>query len=304
MNSIPYYYQTMNIGMSAVNPSMEHIRGTGLYHYATRYLIQRLMSVYKIKIPESWDKDFMSYALFLNGFVCVLNTDKYGIIVQNCTLGGCGIFYQPTYVLVANPLLNTSKQLRIGVHTELIKMQPDYRGAGDIIDHYACLMALMLESITVNLFNTKLAYIFVSGNEAKANTAKALLDDIMKGKLVSVVGKDMTDPQTGKLKYELFNRDIKSTYVVDQMLVDLKKIVAMFDEDVGIPNANTEKKERLITNEVESNNIATYSLADLWLEHMKEGAKKVNNMFGLNISFDWRFPHNEGKSDPEGNVRV
>ena len=35
-------------------------------------------------------------------------------------------------------------------------------------------------------------------------------------------------------------------------------------------------------------NEETKSKADMWLEHLQEGCRKVNEMFNLNISVDWR----------------
>ena len=67
----------------------------------------------------------------------------------------------------------------------------------------------------------------------------------------------------------------------------------MFDTDIGIPNSNTDKKERLIVDEVNSNNEETLSKCSLWLDHCKKGCDKINQMFGnylqTEISVDWRF---------------
>ena len=62
----------------------------------------------------------------------------------------------------------------------------------------------------------------------------------------------------------------------------------MFDTEVGIPNANTDKRERLITDEVNANNFETKSKCALWLESLKQGCREANEMFGLNLSVDWR----------------
>ena len=40
---------------------------------------------------------------------------------------------------------------------------------------------------------------------------------------------------------------------------------------------------------VNQNNIGTQTKAELWLETMKDGCKKVNKMFNLNIDVDLRF---------------
>ena len=68
----------------------------------------------------------------------------------------------------------------------------------------------------------------------------------------------------------------------------MRKIEAMFDTDCGIPNSNTEKRERLITDEVNANNIETITKCELWLEQLKKNAEETNTMFGTTISVDWR----------------
>ena len=63
----------------------------------------------------------------------------------------------------------------------------------------------------------------------------------------------------------------------------------MFENEIGIPNTGgTEKKERLITDEVNANNVSTYSKAELWLENLRTGCEEANKKFDLNLSVDWR----------------
>lgn len=69
----------------------------------------------------------------------------------------------------------------------------------------------------------------------------------------------------------------------------------MFDTAIGIPNANTDKKERLITDEVNANNTETRTLADLWLETLNTGVKQTNDMFGTNITVKWREEVNQNE---------
>ena len=67
-----------------------------------------------------------------------------------------------------------------------------------------------------------------------------------------------------------------------------------FDTDIGLPNANTDKRSRLNVDEVHSNDIATYSPADERLQRLREDCKRVENMFGITLSVDWRFPPQTG----------
>ena len=59
------------------------------------------------------------------------------------------------------------------------------------------------------------------------------------------------------------------------------------------------KESGVTDNEVEANNLDTKSKAALWLETIRDGLEVANNMFGLNITVDFRF-----KSEVSGNVAV
>ena len=105
----------------------------------------------------------------------------------------------------------------------------------------------------------------------------------------------------------MFSQNVKNTYVVSDILSDMRKIEAMFDSEVGIPNANTDKKERLVTNEVDANNVSTYSLLSMWLENLQESCERVHRMFGLGKSdlwFDWRFPPDMSGGDDDASNRI
>ena len=53
---------------------------------------------------------------------------------------------------------------------------------------------------------------------------------------------------------------------------------------IGIPNSNTDKKERMIVDEVNANNGRTHALCKLWLEHLEESFDKTRKLFGLSES--------------------
>ena len=78
-------------------------------------------------------------------------------------------------------------------------------------------------------------------------------------------------------------------------MVDLQKLEDEFDSKIGIPNANTQKRERLITAEVEANNTETEILADTWLENLQQGVEQTRELFGLtDLSVSLRYPRQEG----------
>ena len=48
----------------------------------------------------------------------------------------------------------------------------------------------------------------------------------------------------------------------------------------------------MIVDEVNANNIETYSKAELWLEELQDGCRKAREMFpGLELDVTWRYDH-------------
>lgn len=284
-----FNYDFINKYNTHIKPSTAHSQDNATAWYFRRYLLQKILSVYEFKgIPETWSKDYFLYTLFLWGFVAVINTDKFGVIPQHCSLFGYDVFYRPTNVRIANPLLKGDLAPKIGVDCELIKLQPDYGSCWDIIAYYADLLALCTESLGVNLVNSKLAYVFACQDKTTAESFKKMYDKINEGNPAVFADKKLFD-DNGDPLWTTFQNNLKQNYVAGDMLNDMLKIDARFCTDIGIPNVNMAKKSGVTDNEVEANNIDTKSKAALWLDTIREGLDKVNKMFGLDLSVDFRF---------------
>lgn len=266
-----------------------------------RYLLQKAISVFKWEIPETWDKDYFLYCLYCFGRVAVVNTNRFGVIPQACGLMGYNVYYRPTNAIITNPLLRGMLQPRIDVDCVLLKLQPDYGGILDLVQLYANLMAQASTAIGINLANSKLAFAFFAENKALAQTFYQFYDAVANGQPAVAVGKELADDQ-GRPRWTPFQQDIKSTYIAGDLLRDLRTLENRFDTEIGIPNANTDKRERLIVDEVNANNVETYSKCELWLEQLRESCAKANTMFpGLGLSVDWRNPPEQ--QEVESNVQ-
>lgn len=288
INGAPYYYNYINAETSQVTPSTVHVKDSGLCRYFTKYLLQKAMSVFEWDLPETWNKDYFLYVLYCWGYVAVVNTDKFGVIPQGCGLKGYDVFYAPTHAVIANPLLSGILELRIGTQCELLKLQPDFSGILDLVGHYAEQMALASQSVSVNLLNSKLSYVFTAKTKALAESLKKMYDQIASGEPAVVIDSRLKNAADGEETWKAFEQNVGGNYIVTNLLADLRKIEAMFDTEIGIPNANTDKRERLIQDEVNANNIETFSKCAMWLENLQDACKRVNDMFGLSISVRWR----------------
>lgn len=304
LNDVPGYgapvmYDYTNSTNAIVSPSTVHVHGTGLAHFFRRYLLQKAMSVFKWELPETWSRDYLLYILYCWGYLAVINTDKFGVIPQACGLRGYDIFYRPNVAVITNPLLSGMKELQIDKQCTLFKLQPDYGGIMDLVNYYADMMALCAETAGVNLLNSKLSYVFTADDKSSAESFKKLYDKFASGEPCVVYDKKLLR-QDGSAAWQSFQQNVGQNYIVGDILSDMKKIENMFKTAIGIPNANTDKKERLITDEVNANNEETQTLCELWLEQLQQACEKTSAMFGIKISVDWRIkPETEKEDYPE-----
>ena len=298
-NKPPFDYATQNWYNFERSPSTIHVKNTDLRRYFFKYLMQKAMSVFKWQLPDEWDKDFFLFTLYGMGYIVVLNIPKYGVICQPGALSGYNLYYRPSKVIVSNPLFQAVTK-KIDKDCTIIKLMPDYSGIIDKVGYYADMMALCAESAGMNIVNIKFGTVFGAENQQQAQTFKKMFDKPSTDPAV-VTGKKLFDDQ-GKPAWFPFTQNIKESYILSDLLSDMRKIESMFDTDFGIPNANTDKRERLVTDEVNANNVETALTSEMWLETLRNGMEKANKMFNLTLSVDWRIkPQQEVTENGSGN---
>ncbi len=302
MNGAPSFYDYVNTYNGTISPSTSHATHTELSRFFQRYLLQDAISVYKWDMPKIWARDYFLYTLYCYGYVAVIETDKYGVIPQGCGLSGHDVFYRPTNAVISNPLLRGILQPRIGKQCAIIKLQPDYGGVMDLVTKYADIMAMTVQTAGCNIQASKLAYVFTAENKAGAEAFKKMYDKIASGEPM-VVQDAKLKKADGNSAWEMFSNNLRNNYIAGDLLTDLQKWRNMFCTEIGIPNANTEKKERMLTDEVNANNQETYTKADLWLQELQEGVEQAKTLFpALELSVDWRYRPKEVDKNG-GNVK-
>lgn len=288
---MPYSYEMINLFNSSYSPSTLHTKNTQMFAFFKKYLLEKVMSVFEFELPEMWDKNYFLYSLFLNGYLAIVNTDKFGVICQHCGLRGYNIYYNPTHAIIVNPLLTGILEPKIGTQCSLIRLQPNYSGVSDIVNYYADNMAMTAETCEMNIMNSKLSFLFAVRGKSQAESMKKILDQVMRGEL-GVFYDEKLKMGNDNIPLDFFNNDLKKNFIAPELQDTLRRWEEMFCNEVGIPNIRSDKKERMIVDEVNSNNIECFTKAELWLETLKEGVEQTNKMFNLDLSVKLR--HDEG----------
>ena len=276
------------------SPSEIHSNDNLLNGMISRYLLQRVMSVYKWELPKSINQRYFEYTLFLNGYLAVFNQKKFGVIAQRCAFSNYDLYYQPKDITISNTKFFFKPEKRtLDVDAVLFTLEEDYCGIGDLLSFYTGLLSELWLSLMMNVKNSHFSYLIGCESKNQSDTMKSIFDDVASGKIATFYDKNLHDKMTGKLSIEMFNQNLKQNYLVSDILNDIKTVLKMFDTEIGIPNTNSEKRERLISDEVNQNNIETFSRSEMWLTRLQDNCKQVNEMFANELlspfSVDFRY---------------
>lgn len=285
----PYSSEYINLIVSETRePNMVHSRNTDMFNYYYESLLNDVLARFEWNLPDGWDFTFFIYTLYLWGFVGVYRTPKFGTVCDRVGLTALGFNYQPTELVIANPLLSgkDSYNRKIGIDGALIKLRPDYRGVSALVSYYADQMAIITEAALVNAFNSKQPEIFLSKNKQQAEALKRMYDDIATGIPAVFPDRRLIDAEGNPTVMQLHST-AGANYLVGKLLNDLATVRNNFYTEIGINNANTAKRERLITDEVKANNEAVESKLMLWYDSIRRGIDQVKKVFG-DIGIDCR----------------
>lgn len=300
---IPTDYEGLNLynSMRSVAGRVQNDENTAFY---MRALYQRAIAGTSFDLPSTWQraKRYFRNVLFSLGYIAVVDTPEYGVIPQICTFSGYGLFLQPTKIIVSQPLVQFEGS--IGENCELIQLCGDYRGIWDIVEHYAIRLSVAITSLDCALMNERLSLLAAGKSKQASETLKYLYEHISAGEPFAVYDKAIkTDDIAGEDDpIWTFSQDVASQYISDKLLADIDTILRHFDHEIGIA-AVGDKKERMITDEVATQNEDSCARASTWFESLSDSFDLVNGLFpDLNLSFTMKYGGNYHEYGTENNT--
>lgn len=287
------------------NTQPSQVKGTNntAVEYHKRYLWHKLYSVFKFGLPDVWSKDWFRFWLFHYGSIAIVETKEYGWIPMPYGILKLNVFYHPQKILVSSSYLDKQIEATVGKDCEIIHIADDFYGLDDLITRYATKLASVDKSIDVNLMNSNLSLLYFADDKKEADTFKEAYGLATEGNPLVTVNKKTINED--KIKNLIPN--VASNYLVGDLLDARRTIVNEFLTEIGIKNANYDKKERLNSQEVNQNNDETSALVNVMLEHIQKGFKLVNEISDLNLTVELRYNYEEVMKDENnsmGNVPV
>ena len=287
MGYLPLNYEQINVKQSTYLPTSIKSHNNRTFMFWQRALFQRACSTLIIKMPEIWqpNKDLLYYCLFAFGYVGCGELPELGKWFNPGTFHGYDFYYRPTKFILTNPYFEKADgiELEIGKDCEIIKLTPDYLGIWDVITYYAEKLATIDVSINTAIINSKYAFAAGAKNKAAAEVLKTIFDRINRGEPAVFFDKKLANDGTDDAEPWQFLKiqDVKTNYVVTDLLRDFQTLINDFDTEIGIPTLPYEKKERLVTEEATSKAIDATSRSIVWYDTLKDSFDRANKFLNF-----------------------
>ena len=267
---------------------------------AINYILDRTLMMFKYdKLPETIPGKELERLLQVHGYAII--TEVEGKLYA--FFGGLGgepdVYGYPTIATVSNPYLKYSKQLTIGEDCVVIFNDYARMGLVPLISKYIYL--LTQNELTMSVLNTskRIGNLISVNDDNTAESAKEYLKKVEQGELGYIMESKLYD----SLKTSSFNSENVSLQELTEYNEYLK---ASLLTELGINANQNQKRERLITAEIEDNKERTFPLMDNMLSSRQIGLQQIKELFGedttvrFNSSWENFNPYNqEVSSDSE-----
>lgn len=230
-------------------------------------------------LPDTVDERFLELTLCEYGYLVYFDDEVIGNLVATCMLGGdLDVYRIPTNrkayasngyqkeltnkdsVLIFNNYLHTPTMLSILL--------------------YAKRMAEIDRTIDVNVKSQKTPTVILC-DESQLLSFKNAYEKIDGNEPVIFGTKNLDIKSIQALKTD-------APFVADKLNILKRQLWNEVMTFLGVENSNSEKKERLVTDEILSNLGGVQAQRYVMLNSRRQAAKKINSMFGTDIEVNFR----------------
>ena len=243
-------------------------------------LLELAINMYEWKnLPDTVDERFLELTLFSDGMAVYFRDEILGDLCLQTMIGGNLDVYRIPMERTAYAA--NGYQVRLDPTNSVIIFN-NYTHTNSMLDIelYARRLYNIERTIDVNV-NAQKTPVMVIGSEAQRLTLKNLMMQY-DGNEPFIYGDD-------KLNVNALNvLRLDAPYVADKLNILKRQIWNEALTYLGIENSNTEKKERLVTDEITSNLGGVEAQRFCRLNARRKAADQINAMFGTNITVDFR----------------
>lgn len=243
-------------------------------------LLELAINMYEWKnLPDTVDERFLELTLFSDGMAVYFRDEILGDLCLQTMIGGNLDVYRIPMKRTAYAA--NGYQVRLDPTNSVIIFN-NYTHTNSMLDieMYARRLYNIERTIDVNV-NAQKTPVMVIGSEAQRLTLKNLMMQY-DGNEPFIYGDDKLNVNA------LSVLRLDAPYVADKLNILKRQIWNEALTYLGIENSNTEKKERLVTDEITSNLGGVEAQRFCRLNARRKAADQINAMFGTNITVDFR----------------
>ena len=244
-------------------------------------------------LPENIDPRFIEYTLYMNALAIFFKHPDYGqFMVWRGSMHGW-VDYQdnPVQYLAVGNLMDQSRTLDadkcVPIWSNYMRM-PDW----DITQYYSGLLSEFEMSIKQTVINSRHPVVLMTDSAGRTRLSlENIYREMNEGQMVigtydggleKTISESITAVDLGIKTTDIGELQIGKTRAFNECMTFF-----------GIDNANQDKKERLVADEVDANNSQIIQFRNTALNARERACDLINEMFGLTISVEWNEPEPE-----------
>jgi len=248
------------------------------YYYYKLMLICKALFEWE-NLPNNMESRWIENYLFRDGQCVFFKDNNLGFMVAGVALNGSVNCYDdPTTVtpVATNYIYEGKSPLMCGDDCYIIRNNDLRLPQFAVVRYYAYKLCNIDRAIDVNIEAQKTPTL-VKCTDKQRLSLKQAINQRRDNEPVMYVDESLDMDAITTL-------DLKPPMVFKDLQVQKHMVLNEFFTDIGVNNANMDKRERMVANEVEANNEQVKASEDVLLRNREEACKQINRIFGLNIS--------------------
>lgn len=252
------------------------------YYYYKLTLIARSLFKWE-NLPNNMDERWIEKYLFTSGKCIFYKDPVLGFMVAGLSeQGGINCYGDPTTVWpVAENYVYSGEQLVNGENCYIIRNNDLMLPIFPTVRYYSFKLTNIDRAIDVNIEAQKTPTVVRCSDKQRLSLKNA----INQRKDNEPVIWTSDDANISDMVSSL---DLNPPMVFKDLQTQKHMILNEIFTDFGINNANMDKRERMVANEVEANNEQVKASEDVMLKVREEACKQINRIFGTNIKVSRR----------------
>lgn len=243
------------------------------------YNLIKLLTINRFKwenLPEGLESRHIEEALFHTGQIAFYEDRVYGLMALPCSSSGIlNIYGDPTeFVLTGH---GYSKHVK---RKDCVRILNNDTATPSILQvkYYTEYISNLETLMNDNMRQQRYPFIVTTTKQSEF-TMKNLMKQIDSGEDAIFVDERLSNG--GDIGINVLQTG--APFLLDKLQQHKHEVMNELMTWLGLNNANTEKKERLIVDEVNSNNMHILMNLDLEFKNREKACEEINKRYGLNI---------------------